>query len=58
MGWFRADFGGKKGMKNIFKKHLIIPQDADPDISFNKIRLDVVFKQLPGTESLINYINA
>ncbi len=36
MSWFRADFGGKKGMISILKKHRLIPQDADPKIRFKK----------------------
>ena len=36
MGWFRADFGGKKGMKTILKKHNIIPVEVDPKIKFKK----------------------
>ena len=34
MSWFRGDFGGKKGMKEILKKHNIVPADADPKIKF------------------------
>ncbi|HVE60561.1 MAG TPA: DUF547 domain-containing protein [Chitinophagaceae bacterium] len=34
MSWFRADFGGKKGMKEILKKHGIIPADVNPKIKF------------------------
>ncbi|HVG12499.1 MAG TPA: DUF547 domain-containing protein [Flavisolibacter sp.] len=36
MSWFRADFGGKKGMIEILKKHAIIPQEAHPKIRFKK----------------------
>lgn len=36
MGWFRADFGGKKGMIRLLKKHGIIPADAAPKIRFKK----------------------
>jgi hypothetical protein len=36
MSWFRADFGGKKGMHRILKKHQLIPDDAKVDISFKK----------------------
>lgn len=36
MSWFRADFGGKKGMINILKKHNIIPAEAYPKINFKK----------------------
>jgi hypothetical protein len=34
MRWFRADFGGKRGIKNILKKHAIIPQGSNPKIRF------------------------
>lgn len=36
MSWFRADFGGKRGMKTILKKHNIIPQAGNPKIRFRK----------------------
>ncbi|MGI8581046.1 MAG: DUF547 domain-containing protein, partial [Chitinophagaceae bacterium] len=36
MSWFRADFGGKKGMIKILKKHNIIPAEAYPKINFKK----------------------
>jgi hypothetical protein len=48
MSWFRADFGGKKGMMKILKKHNIIPADANP-----KIR----FKEYDWTLNLNNYTN-
>lgn len=34
MSWFRADFGGKKGMIKILRKHGIIAADASPKIKF------------------------
>jgi len=34
MSWFRADFGGKSGAVEMLKKYEIIPQDADPSVSF------------------------
>ncbi len=34
MSWFRADFGGKDGAVEMLKKYKIIPQDADPSVSF------------------------
>ncbi len=34
MSWFRADFGGKKGMIKILRQHGIIAADAKPKISF------------------------
>lgn len=36
MGWFRADFGGKKGLRNLLKKYSVIPLDAHPVIEFKK----------------------
>lgn len=34
MSWFRADFGGKKGMREILRKYGIISKDARPKIKF------------------------
>jgi len=36
MSWFRADFGGKKGMKNIVEKYQVFPFGSDPKIEFKK----------------------
>lgn len=36
MGWFRADFGGKKKMKELLKKTGVIPEDKHPSVSFKK----------------------
>jgi hypothetical protein len=36
MGWFRHDFGGKKGMLDILIKNKIIPEGAKPTIHFKK----------------------
>lgn len=36
MGWFRHDFGGKKGMLDILIKNKIIPEGAKPTIRFKK----------------------
>lgn len=36
MGWFRADFGGKKKMKELLKKISVIPNESNPSISFKK----------------------
>ena len=36
MGWFRGDFGGKKGMRNILRDEGIIPSATTPGISFKK----------------------
>ena len=35
MGWFRADFGGKKGMRALLKKHSLL-QNKKPAIRFKK----------------------
>jgi len=34
MSWFRGDFGGKAGAVEMLKKYNVIPQDADPSVSF------------------------
>lgn len=34
MGWFRNDFGGKKGMIRLLKEKAIVPQEAKPKIKF------------------------
>ncbi len=35
--WFRGDFGGKSGIKKDFlKKYDVIPENADPDLEFDK----------------------
>jgi len=36
MGWFRKDFGGKKGMIHLLKEKAIIPKDANPAIKFKQ----------------------
>lgn len=36
MGWFRADFNGKKGIQKILKSLAIIPNDKNPAIRFKK----------------------
>ena len=36
MGWFRKDFGGKTGMKELLKKMGIISQTSNPSVSFSK----------------------
>lgn len=36
MGWFRGDFGGKKGMRELAKKINIIPEESHPKIKFKK----------------------
>lgn len=36
MGWFRADFGGKRGMRKILKKNNIISEKVSPKIKFKK----------------------
>lgn len=34
MSWFRADFGGLKGVMKYLKKYGVVPENADPDIKF------------------------
>ncbi len=46
--WFRADFGGKKGMLRMLKKYAIIPLPASPKIKF---------KNYDWSLTLNNYIN-
>lgn len=36
MSWFRGDFGGKKGIRQLLKKYQIIDRDKDVKISFKK----------------------
>lgn len=36
MGWFRGDFGGKKGMRKLLEQHEIIPKASSPRIRFRK----------------------
>ncbi len=48
MSWFRADFGGKRGMIRILEQYGILPAGARPKI---------VFKPYDWTLSLNNYTN-
>lgn len=34
ISWFRGDFGGVDGAKDFLKKYGVIPQNADPSVSF------------------------
>ena len=36
MSWFRADFGGKRGVEKFLKKFDVVPRDANPEIQFAK----------------------
>lgn len=36
ISWFRGDFGGVSGAIEMIKSHGIIPEDADPSVSFKK----------------------
>lgn len=36
MSWFRADFGGRKGMRKILRAQGIIPQEGSPKITFKE----------------------
>jgi hypothetical protein len=48
MSWFRADFGGKKGMMEIVKSIHLVPVGAHPKIKF---------KDYDWTLALNNYKN-
>jgi thiol-disulfide isomerase/thioredoxin len=41
MGWFRGDFGGKKGMRKLMKELELIPAEASPRIKFKKYNWDL-----------------
>ncbi|WKN40966.1 DUF547 domain-containing protein [Tunicatimonas pelagia] len=32
--WFRGDFGGKSGIRDFLRKYDVIPEEADPSLSF------------------------
>jgi len=36
LSWYRGDFGGKKGIRNLLKKFSIIPANKNPVIKFKK----------------------
>lgn len=36
MGWFRADFGGKRGIRKLLHDAGVVPQDKQPAITFKK----------------------
>lgn len=36
MSWFRADFGGKKGIRKLLRKYSIVPEKTDINIRFKK----------------------
>ncbi len=36
MGWFRADFGGKRGIRRLLREAAVIPAAASPRITFKK----------------------
>lgn len=48
MSWFRADFGGPSGAIQMLKDYNVIPENADPDISY---------KEYDWTLELGNYQN-
>jgi hypothetical protein len=33
--WFRGDFDGKQGIKNMLKKYEVIPQESDPKVEYD-----------------------
>jgi len=46
LSWFKGDFGGIDGIKNILKEYQIIPEESNPKITF---------KEYDWTVSLSNY---
>ena len=34
--WFRKDFGGAKGIREILKQYSVIPNDLDPQLKYRK----------------------
>lgn len=48
LSWFKGDFGGKKGIITILKKHKIVPENIKPILTF---------KTYDWTLSLSNYID-
>lgn len=51
MSWFRADFGGKRGMRAILQRYGILPAGVRPDITFKEydwqLSLDNYAQQKP-----------
>lgn len=45
--WFRGDFGGKKGIKALHKKHAVVTGDTNPNLTF---------KNYDWSLSLSNYV--
>ena len=41
MSWFRADFGGKKSMKQLVKQLGIVPQEKNPSIKFKEYNWNI-----------------
>lgn len=41
MGWFRADFGGKKGIKKLLQSTGVIPLSSNPKVTFKKYDWDI-----------------
>lgn len=57
--WFRGDFGGKSGIKKDFlKKYSVIPEDADPDLEYDKydwtLELGNYTKLATGSKTTLN----
>lgn len=41
MGWFRGDFGGKKGILKLMHEQGLVPQDKKPDVVFSPYNWDM-----------------
>jgi hypothetical protein len=41
MSWFRADFDGKKGMRELLHQYAIIPKEKQPKIQFKPYNWDL-----------------
>jgi hypothetical protein len=45
MSWFRADFGGKKGMRDLLHDYHIVPPTSSPKIKFKKYNWSLALRQ-------------
>ena len=50
MSWFRADFGGKKGMRRILHQYEILPAGATPAIKFKKYDWSLTLENYSNTK--------
>jgi len=44
LSWYRADFGGKKGIRQLLVKHAVIPKGAKPRIRFRSYNWSILPK--------------